>query len=83
MLQKKNEFGRHLEAIRISKGISLEELAEATRIRAGILDNYEKGYGIPKKPLVHSIARALDCDVRNLLASRNYSLAAKRTNRNK
>lgn len=73
----RNEFGRHLEAIRISKGIILDELAEATGIRAGILDNYEKGYEIPKKPLVHSIARALNCDVRNLLHSRKYSLAEK------
>lgn len=77
MKMKKNEFGRHLKHIRESRGISLDDLANLTTIASWVLWTYEEGREIPKKPLVHSIARALNCDVRNLLHSRKYSLAEK------
>lgn len=73
----KNEFGRHLQYIRVNRGVSLDDLAKATGIASWVLWGYEEGREIPKKPLVHSIARALNCDVRNLLHSRIYSLAEK------
>jgi transcriptional regulator with XRE-family HTH domain len=79
---KKNEFGRHLNAIRISKNISLDELANETQIASWVLWLYEEGREIPKKPKVHAIARVLGCDARNLLDSRKYSLAEKRRNIN-
>jgi cytoskeletal protein RodZ len=45
---KKNEFGRHLNAIRISKNISLDELANETQIASWVLWLYEEGREIPK-----------------------------------
>jgi transcriptional regulator with XRE-family HTH domain len=75
---KNNEFGRHLKVIRTYKGISLDELANITGIASWVLWSYEEGKEIPKKPKVHAIARALCCDVRNLLDSRKYSLAERR-----
>lgn len=77
----KNELGRQLKRIRESKGRSLDDLAQITHIASRVLWTYEEGSEIPKKPKLHLIARALGCDVRNLLISRQYSLAAKRTNR--
>ncbi len=74
---RKNEFGRHLNAIRISRGISLDELADETQIASWVLWSYEEGKEIPKKPKVHAIARVLGCDARNLLDSRKYSLTEK------
>ena len=74
----KNEFGKHLNAIRTSRGISLGDLARETGVASWLLWSYEEGKEIPKKPIVHSISRVLNCNAKNLLDSRSYSLAEKR-----
>jgi transcriptional regulator with XRE-family HTH domain len=73
-----NCFGEHLRHIREYKHISQDDLARQVGISPGTLDNIEKGYDIPRRPIVHAMARVLDCDVRNLLYSRKYALAEKR-----
>lgn len=81
ILVRNNEFGSHLRGIRESRGFSLDGLANATGIASWVLWLYEEGREIPKKPKVHLIARAIGCDVKNLLDSRKYSIAYKHRNR--
>ena len=74
----RNCFGEHLRHMREYKHISQDDLARQVGISIGTLDNIEKGYDIPKRPIVHAMARVLGCDARNLLYSRKYALAEKR-----
>ena len=77
-MKMKNEFGKHLNAIRAEKNISFDDLARKTGIASWVLWSYEEGKEIPKKPIVHLISRALNCNAKNLLRSRLYSLTEKR-----
>lgn len=54
------EFGEKLKNIRVSKGLSQEELAEKTGISRRSIQNYESGKLLPKKRSAYAqLAQAL------------------------
>ena len=79
--EREESFGEHLKDLRMRAKMSLDGLAEKTRIAVWLLDRYEKDYEIPKRPVVHKIARALQCDAFWLLQWRDTALTKRRMSR--
>ena len=76
--RKEETLGEHLRALRERANKSLDELAILTGIASWLLQRYEKDFEIPKRPVVHGIARALGCDAFWLLKWRDEALRKRR-----
>ena len=56
-----------LKELRLSKGITQEELAEKLNVGQNTISQWETGDRIPRVPTVLKLAQVLDCSVGELL----------------
>lgn len=62
----KSRFGRRLKQLRLYRGLTQEELAEATRLSAESISNLERGKHAPKFETLEVLAQALGVSVKAL-----------------
>jgi transcriptional regulator with XRE-family HTH domain len=60
--------GEKVRELRTARGLTLEGLAEATRLSKGLLSKIENFRTAPSLPVLATIARALECDLADLVA---------------
>ena len=61
------EFGLHLRALRLQKGLSQEEVAHRARIHVTYFSGVERGKRNPSLKTLYQIASALGVQTRDLL----------------
>lgn len=61
-------FGARVREVRLAKGMTQEELAEAAGLHSTFVSNVERGYRVPTLPTVVRLAGGLGCTVETLLA---------------
>ncbi|SDL85382.1 Transcriptional regulator, contains XRE-family HTH domain [Catalinimonas alkaloidigena] len=62
-----SRIGRKIKEVRKDKRLSLKEVAEASKVTAGLLSKIENFRTIPSLPVLHSIANALDVSMAELV----------------
>ncbi len=56
------DFIRNLTRMRLSKGLSVQELAEKAGLSRQIIYNYESGNAFPKVEALAKLSKALNCE---------------------
>ena len=64
---KKYEPMVNLKIMRIKNGMTQEELARKANISAVLVSLYERGQHFPRKGTLDALAKALNCDVRDII----------------
>lgn len=59
--------GARIRAIRLAKGMTLEEFGEHFEARKGVVNNWEKGRNLPNKRRIKAIADMANISVQELL----------------
>lgn len=57
----------HIKALRIERGLTVEQLAERALISAAAIDKYEAGKTIPRLDFAALLARGLGCTIDELI----------------
>ena len=57
----------HIKALRIERGLTVEQLAERALISAATIDKYEAGKTIPRLDFAALLARGLGCRIDELI----------------
>lgn len=57
----------NLKIMRIKNGMTQEELARKANISAVLVSLYERGQNFPRKGTLDALAKALNCDVRDII----------------
>jgi transcriptional regulator with XRE-family HTH domain len=60
-------FGQRVRELRLEKGMTQEQLAEAAGLHPTFISNVERGYRVPTLTTLYRLARGLDVDARGLL----------------
>jgi DNA-binding XRE family transcriptional regulator len=55
-----------LKQKRIEKGLTQKELADEVGVNTLAISKYEIGYRFPRKNIIYKLAKALDCEVKDL-----------------
>ncbi|MBQ5851733.1 MAG: helix-turn-helix transcriptional regulator [Lachnospiraceae bacterium] len=63
-------IGENLKNIRVKKGMSQSELAEAVSVSGSMINQIERGRKGMSINLCIDIAKVLDCDINDLIAER-------------
>ena len=71
MANLKRRFGRRLKSLRTGKGLTQEQLADATELSIESISNMERGIFGPRFDNLQKIASALNVDVMDLFDFRN------------
>ena len=64
---KKYEPMVNLKIMRIKNGMTQEELARKANISSVLVSLYECGRNFPRKATLDALAKALNCDVRDII----------------
>lgn len=62
------EVGKEIRRLRTMRGMTLEQLARAARVSAGLLSQIERGHGNPSFNTLVSVAHALGTSIARLVA---------------
>jgi len=57
----------HIKALRMERGLTVEQLAERALISAAAIDKYEAGKTIPRLDFAALLARGLGCRIDELI----------------
>jgi DNA-binding XRE family transcriptional regulator len=60
-------FGKRVRELRLEKGMTQEQLAEASGLHPTFISNVERGYRVPTLTTLYRLARGLDVDACGLL----------------
>jgi putative transcriptional regulator len=71
MAHLKRRFGRRLKSLRTGRGLTQEQLADATELSIESISNMERGIFGPRFDNLQKIASALNVDVMDLFDFRN------------
>jgi len=71
MANLKRRFGRRLKSLRTGKGLTQEQLADATELSIESISNMERGIFGPRFDNLERIAAALGVEVMDLFDFRN------------
>ena len=71
MAHLKRRFGRRLKSLRTGRGLTQEQLADATELSIESISNMERGIFGPRFDNLQKIASALNVDVMDLCDFRN------------
>ena len=58
---------RGLKAKRIEKGLSQQQLADMVGITQNALSCYERGISFPRRNMLDKLARALECEIKDIV----------------
>ncbi len=64
-------FGQRIQQVRLARGTTLTALAERLRTSKSFLSNVENGKIVPSLTTILRLARALDCEVEELMTAFN------------
>lgn len=67
------ELGRAVRELRVERGWSQRELAEAAHMTQSAVARFEAGGTVPSLPVLHRIADALDAELTVAVTSRHHA----------
>lgn len=67
IVQDEFDFGRRLKEIRISRGLTQQQLGEKICVVGNVVSNWEMGIAMPKLALFRDLCIALNCPPGDLL----------------
>ena len=60
------EFGKNLRQLRLSKGLSVEEVSAATGIHAAVIEQWEEGKLVPSAAGVIKLSSVYGCSLQKV-----------------
>ena len=60
------KLARKIQKVRMSKGLTQEQLAERVRVSTTFVGYVETGYRVPNLKMIYKIARALNVKVKDI-----------------
>jgi transcriptional regulator with XRE-family HTH domain len=66
-------FGKRVRELRLEKGMTQEQLAEAAGLHPTFISNVERGYRVPTIVTLLKLAKGLDVDPADLVAGMSFS----------